>query len=71
MANHSIANPGPEKSKYDQVRHESMRLKANGTYGIPKFFLKGELSTCCERCVFGRGEHAADCITLTPAGDSI
>lgn len=40
-AAHSITNPGPEPSAYDEQRHENMRLRSNGLYGIPKFFVSG------------------------------
>jgi hypothetical protein len=32
---------GPEPTKYDKARHEEMRLRPNGMYGIPKFFVQG------------------------------
>jgi len=41
MASHSINNPGPEPTKYDQQRHENMRLRNNGDYGKAKFFVSG------------------------------
>jgi hypothetical protein len=41
MGSHSISNPGPEPTKYDRGRHETMRLKQNGSYGIPKIFVNG------------------------------
>ena len=40
-AAHSSINPGPEPTSYDRMRHESMRLRQNGLYGIPKFFVNG------------------------------
>ncbi len=30
---HSIMNPGPEKTEYDKMRHESMRLRPLFQYG--------------------------------------
>ncbi len=41
MASHSINNPGPEQSQYDESRHEKMVLRSNGMYGIQKFFVCG------------------------------
>jgi hypothetical protein len=41
MAAHSLANPAPENTEYDTMRHESMVLKRNGLYGITKFFVNG------------------------------
>ncbi len=41
MASHSINNPGPEPSYYDNTRHEKMVLRSNGMYGIQKFFVDG------------------------------
>lgn len=60
MASHSVANPGPEKTKYDEMRHDTMKLRRNGLYGIPKIFMPEE-RTCCEKCVFGTGKHADFC----------
>jgi hypothetical protein len=40
-ASHSINNPGPESTAYDKMRREKMRLRPNGMYGIPKFFISG------------------------------
>ena len=41
---------GPDKnSKYDQMRHESMRLRDNGSYGKLKIFIDGfKPSPWCE-----------------------
>lgn len=61
MADHSIINSGPESTLYDKQRHESMRLRSNGMYGIPKLFLNSKRMQCCEKCVFGSGEHAEFC----------
>ena len=42
MASDSLARgSGPENTMYDKDRHESMVLKKNGMYGIPKFFVNG------------------------------
>ena len=41
MASHTISNPGPEPTAYDQHRHDDFRLRRNGLYGIPKFFVNG------------------------------
>ncbi len=41
MASHSVINPGPEPTLRDRVRHEEMRLKPHGMYGIQKFFVNG------------------------------
>ncbi len=56
MASHSIINPGPEKSKYDESRHQSMRLRSNGMMGIPKVFVNGTkpprpICRTCDRLV--------------------
>lgn len=44
-------NPRPEPTTYDKVRHEEMRPKRNGLYGIPKVFVNGlaaEKPRCAE-----------------------
>lgn len=51
MANHSVSNPGPEKTQFDNRRHQEMNLKRNGLYGISKFFVNGSApSRYCESC---------------------
>lgn len=40
-ARHGESNPGPEPTTYDRMRHESVRLRRNGLYGVPKFFVNG------------------------------
>ena len=51
MAAHSVTNPGPEDRPFDQRRHEEMRLKPLGMFGIPKFFVDGFApSRFCEGC---------------------
>lgn len=54
---------GPEATKYDQMRHESMRLRPLGMYGIPKFqFDSAKLFPgTCEMCVYGKGTPGANC----------
>ena len=49
---HGPSNPGPEKTEYDRMRHESMRLRRNGLYGIPKIFVNGfkEPKEVCKVC---------------------
>jgi hypothetical protein len=29
----------------------------------PRFFVKPSSQNCCEKCVYGTGEHAKDCVT--------
>lgn len=49
----------PENTPYDKMRHESMRLRPNGLYGVPKFqYDKDKIFPgTCEKCVFDIGEH--------------
>lgn len=49
----------PEPTAYDTRRHESMRLRPNGLYGIPKFQFNKEkiFPGTCEKCVFDIGDH--------------
>lgn len=59
---------GPENTSYDKMRHESMRLRPHGMYGIIKIGVGAELVPfpgTCEKCVFDRGTHSADCQRLT------
>lgn len=32
----------------------------------PRFFVKPSHQNCCERCVWGTGEHSPDCILPKP-----
>lgn len=32
----------------------------------PRFFVKPSQQNCCEKCVYGTGEHSEDCITNEP-----
>ena len=42
---------GPESTSYDRARHEEMRLKRNGLYGIPKIFISGsKIRPVCHKC---------------------
>lgn len=64
MGADSIARgSGPEPTKYDKMRHESMRLRPLGLYGIPKIQLDSAkvFPGTCEACVFGKGEHIENC----------
>ena len=47
---HTVINPGPEATPYDQARHEKMRLRSP-LYGN-KFFVNGfkEPKEICPRC---------------------
>jgi hypothetical protein len=60
MASHSIINPGPERgNKYDDKRHQEMKLRSLGMFGIPKFFFRKEsVLMACEKCVFDSGIHS-------------
>lgn len=60
MAESPIITP-PENTNYDRRRHEEMRLRPLGMYGIPKFIFDSRKMNCCERCVFGSGEHLETC----------
>jgi hypothetical protein len=48
-----VRGGGPENTSYDKARHEEMRLRRNGLYGIPKIFISGfkekEICTVCDR----------------------
>lgn len=33
-------------------------------YKGPRFFVKPSNQNCCEKCVYGSGEHSADCSTV-------
>lgn len=48
--NHSVSNPGPESTPYDQARHEKMRLRTSN-YGN-RFFVNGfkEPKPICDGC---------------------
>lgn len=55
-----VRGGGPENTAYDRMRHESMKLKPMGMYGIPKSFLDSSKMTCCEKCVFDTGVHTCE-----------
>lgn len=58
---HTNTIPGPEPTSYDRNRHESMKLRQNGMYGIPKIFMAG-LAKPKPRCVdCGRLVYWCDC----------
>lgn len=49
----------PENTKYDRMRHESMKLRPNGMYGVPKVQLDKEkiFPGTCLKCVFDTDTH--------------
>jgi hypothetical protein len=48
----------PEKTEYDQMRWDSMKLRKNGMYGQPKLMpVETIFPGTCMKCVFDRGEH--------------
>jgi hypothetical protein len=48
----------PEKTEYDQMRWDSMKLRKNGMYGQPKLMpVEIVFPGTCMKCVFDRGEH--------------
>jgi hypothetical protein len=52
MGSRSVSRgSGPENSTYDKQRHESMRLRQFGLYGVVKSFPSAEVSEFrCETC---------------------
>jgi hypothetical protein len=53
----------PEKTEYDQMRWDSMKLRKNGMYGQPKLMpVETIFPGTCELCIFGSGNHSQDCI---------
>ena len=57
MSDHSAANSGPENTEYDKQRHEKMRLRPNGMYGITKFFVDGFAPSRYCDCGCGKSKY--------------
>jgi hypothetical protein len=49
----------PEKTEYDQMRWDSMKLRKNGMYGQPKLMpVETIFPGTCMKCVFNTGVHS-------------